>query len=365
MKPWKVTLKSGETRWQIFYRDPEGKGIGKRFKTKRDADAYLAKVMVAKEENRYHDVFDVKKETQTIFNDLLNLYEQNFKTQRSYKTKIFIIQELRKEFGARKLSQITYKDLETWRNQRKATPTRSGGVRSDGSVNLEAAVFSHILAKAVEWELLERNPFKRGKRLMYRLNNQRDRYLSEAEIERLLQECPRHFRPIVETALHTGMRKGELIGLRWEQYRDGLIHLKETKSGKGRKIPVNDRLAEILQELRRGNQLKSPFVFLDARGRQLIDVKSPFAGALRRAGIENCTFHDLRHTFASHLVMSGVDLSTVQRLLGHASITMTMRYAHLAPGHLQDAVAVLNKLPGGAKFSLNFSKDDGKKAEAL
>ena len=82
MKPFKVTLKSGETRWQIFYRDPEGKGMRKRFKTKREADAWLAKVYVAKEENRYHDVFDVKKETQTTFNELLDLYDKGTQTQK-------------------------------------------------------------------------------------------------------------------------------------------------------------------------------------------------------------------------------------------------------------------------------------------
>jgi len=100
----------------------------------------------------------------------------------------------------------------------------------------------------------------------------------------------------------------------------------ETKSGKARKIPINDRLAEV----RRGNQLKSPYVFCDSQGRRFLEVKRSFASACRKAGIEAFRFHDLRHTFASQLVMRGAGLKAVQELLGHASLAMNMRYAHLS-----------------------------------
>lgn len=139
-----------------------------------------------------------------------------------------------------------------------------------------------------------------------------------------------------------------MFGLKWDQIRNGLIYLEGSmcKSGKGRQIPINNRLDEVFRELRNINQLKSPYVFCNANGGRFYDVKHSFAGACRRAGIEGLRFHDLRHTFASRLVMNGVSIKAVQELLGHADITMTMRYAHLSQDHLRDAVAVLDNLPG-------------------
>ena len=147
----------------------------------------------------------------------------------------------------------------------------------------------------------------------------------------------------METALLTGMRRGELLSLKWEQIRNGFIYLTETKSGKARQIPINDRLAEVLKEVRRGNQLKSPFVFCDSQGRRFYHVRRSFVSACRRAGIEAFRFHDLRHTCASHLVMAGVDLTTVKELLGHKDIKTTLRYAHLAPSHKVKAVDILDR----------------------
>lgn len=372
MKIYKRTSKKGKVSYQAFWYEPvknprdKPKLKGKCFETEKDALDYLAKVRVSKREKRYHDVFDVKKETQTTFNQLLDLYEQNFKTQKSYPTKVFTIRELRKNFGSKKLSEIAYKDLEIWRNRRKATSLKSGKPRSDASVNYEMAVLGHVLGKAVEWGLLEVNPFKRGKRLMFRVDNQRKRYLTEMEIEKLLGESPKHLRPIVETALLTGMRREELLSLKWEQIRDGFIYLDGamTKSGKGRQIPINGRLTEVLKEVRQQNQLRSIYVFCDAQGRRFKEVKSSFQGACRRAGIKDFTFHDLRHTFASHLVMRGIGLRAVQELLGHADLKMTMRYAHLSKGHLREAVAVLDNLPG-IKESIKLSAQDEKEASSI
>ncbi|MGB7912343.1 MAG: site-specific integrase [Desulfobaccales bacterium] len=345
------------TGWQIDYYDPQGKRVMKVFTLKADAEAYLAKVQVAKREGRYHDVFDVKKESQTTFNELAALYVENFGTQRAFKTsKQYLLNGVQDHFGGRSLSEITYLDLETYRNRRKATPVIGNKPRTDASVNREMALISHMLNKAVEWGLLENSPFKKGKRLMLKENNQRLRFLTESEIEALLKACDDlgtyspHLRPIVEMALLTGMRRGELLGLKWEQIRNGFIYLTETKSGKARQIPINDRLADVLREMRRGNQLKFPYLFCDSQGRRFLEVKRSFASACRRSGIEDFHFHDLRHTFASRLVMRGASLKAVQELLGHADMKMTMRYAHLSHEHLRDSVNLLNDLPSGKQM---------------
>lgn len=301
----KRTNKKGIT-WQIDYYDPEGKRVMKCFPKKADAEAYLGKVVAAKKEGRYHDVFDVKKETQVTFNTLADRYVENFGTQKSFKGfKSHVIRELRESFGERRLSKITYLDLETFRNRRKAALTKAGKTRTDASVNRDMAILGNILSKAVEWGLLETSPFKKGKRLMFKENNQRLRFLTEHEIEALLKVCSPHLKPIVETALLTGMRRGELLSLKWEQIRNGFIYLTETKGGKARQIPLNDRAVQVLRELRHKNPFKSPYVFCDSQGSRFLQVKRSFTSACRRAGIEDFRFHDLRHTFASRLVMKG------------------------------------------------------------
>jgi integrase len=343
--------KKGKVSWQIDYYDPQGKRVMKCFLLKKEAEAYLGKVQAAKREGRYHDVFDVKKETQLTFNDLSQKYAENYGNQRAFNTsKRYLLDMASSYFGTLRLSVINYFELETYRNQRKATPVRGNKHRTDASVNREIALLSHMLGKAVEWGMLETSPFKKGKRLMFKENNHRLRFLTDDEVDTLLRACTSHLRPIVEVALLSGMRRGELLSLKWEQIRNGFIYLTETKSGKARQIPINDRLSEVLKEARRKNHLKSEYVFCNSQGRRFHEVKRSFTSACRRAGIEEFRFHDLRHTFASRLVMKGASLRAVQELLGHASLAMTMRYAHLSQEHLRDSVNLLNDLPSGKEM---------------
>jgi integrase len=367
----KVIKRQGKrgVSWVVDYLDPEGKRKRKFFPLKKDAEAYLGKVLAAKREGRYFDVFDVKKETQVTFNELADQYVENYRTQRCFsRLKYYLVGIYREAFGDRRLASITYLDLETFRNQRKGTPLRNGKPRTDATVNREMSTLRHMFNKAVEWEMLGVNPFLKGSKLMLKENNHRLRFLTEGEIEALLKACEDlkaqtpHLRPIVEVALVTGMRRGELLGLKWEQIRNGFIYLTETKSGKARQIPVNDRLDAVLRDLRRKNHLKSEYVFCDPQGRRFHEVKRSFASACRRAGIGDFRFHDLRHTFASHLVMNGVSLKAVQELLGHSDLTMTMRYAHLSQAHLKEAVAALNQL--GVVTNMTQNALQNKKADS-
>jgi integrase len=362
----KVVKREGKkgVSWVADYFTPEGKRKRVAFALKKEAEAYLGKVLASKKERRYHDVFDVKKETLTTFKELADKYVENFGDQRAFNTsKRYLLPIILKTFGDKRLSEITYLYLETYRNRRKATPTRVNKARSDASVNREMALISHMLAKAVEWEMLETSPFKKGKSLIFKENNHRLRFLDEAEVKALLDACHLpHLRAIVQVALLTGMRKGELLSLKWEQIRHSLIYLTETKGNKARQIPVNNRLDQVFKELRWTNQLKSEFVFCDGQGRRFVKIDGGFNAACRRAGIQDFRFHDLRHTFASHLVMEGVNLKAVQELLGHADLKMTMRYAHLSKGHLQEAVAMLNGL---IDAKLTKKPENAKVTEAL
>ena len=179
-------------------------------------------------------------------------------------------------------------------------------------------------------------------------NNRRLRYLSKEECDRLVKACAPHLRPVVITALNTGMRRGEILGLTWDRVdlQNSLILLDITKNGERREIPINSTLRETFKGLVR--RLDNPHVFYDpATGKRLQDVKRSFSTALRRAKILDFHFHDLRHTFASHAVMAGVDLTTLKELLGHKTLTMTLRYSHLAPGHKVAAVELLDSALNG------------------
>ena len=179
-------------------------------------------------------------------------------------------------------------------------------------------------------------------------NNRRLRFLAIEECQTLINCCPPHLKPIVQVALHTGMRKSEILNLRWEQV--DLVHrfvlLDMTKNGERREIPIDTTLWNMLNEM--PHSIESNYVFTGLKtGVPYKSVKKSFCAALKKAGISNFRFHDLRHTFASHLVMAGVDLTSVKELLGHTSLTMTLRYAHLAPSHKVKALDVLDNTLNG------------------
>jgi integrase len=221
---------------------------------------------------------------------------------------------------------------------------RLGEKVGPATINREMATLKHALSKAVEWKLLRKTAREELTAIKkYQQPDGRLRYLSgEAEAERLLQACGDLLRPMVVTALHTGMRKGEILSLTWDlvDMTHGFIRLKQTKNGKARALPFNETLWSLFSGLRTRHDV--PWVFHDAAGRRHNDIRHPFEAVCAGAGLTDFHFHDLRHTFASWLMMRGVPLATVSNLLGHTSPTMTLRYAHLSPTHLTSAVRVLD-----------------------
>jgi integrase len=143
---------------------------------------------------------------------------------------------------------IRYVDLETYRNHLRQKPTKNGGMRTVASVNREISCLHHLFTKAVEWEMIERSPFDKGKSLLMKENNKRFRYLDEHEIGRLLNACINvHTKDIIETVIHTGMRRQEVLGLKWEQMRGGTIkELQEILDHKT--VAMTMRYAHLSQE---------------------------------------------------------------------------------------------------------------------
>lgn len=143
--------------------------------------------------------------------------------------------------------------------------------------------------------------------------------------------------------MNTGLRHGELFSLRWSnidlEHRNLTVAGSYAKSGTTRQIPLNDEAVELLKQWQSQMVQDSGFVFTGKVGSRVNNARKAWQKLLQDAGIEHFRWHDLRHHFASKLVMAGVDLNTVRELLGHSTITMTLRYAHLAPEHKAAAVA--------------------------
>ena len=354
-------VKKRGNSYQIDYLDPHGKRVRLSFSKKKDAVAELGKRVSLIAEKRY---LDVKKDYKTTLKELVDKYDENYRHQASYRTgKKTYLENFKKHFGEdTRLSNIRYVELESYRNQVRQKQTHFHTIRKDASVNREMACFHHLFTKAVEWDMMEKNPFERGHCLLLKENNKRLRYLTEKEIPKLLHSCKGHIKEIVECAVNTGMRRGEILSLRWSQIRDGFIYLQKTKTNTARQIPINDDLQRLFERIRSkkdkpkkknvirldGNPVenrssKSEYVF-NYHGQQVSEVKRSFKKALEDAGIEDFRFHDLRHTFASHMVMRGASIKEVQEILGHKTLTMTVRYAHLSQEHKKKAVNLLNGL---------------------
>ena len=214
------------------------------------------------------------------------------------------------------------------------------------TINRLLATIKHMFTKAVEWEMVEEDVLKRVRKVkQLKENNRRLRYLSVEECQALLEGCDAYLQPIVTVALNTGMRRGELMHLKWENIdlKHGFILLEQqdTKNGERREIPINATVRSALQGLPR--RLDDGYIFSNPETKQPYKtLSSVFRRACKKARIQDFHFHDLRHTFASHLVMAGIDLATVKELLGHRDITMTLRYSHLSPSHKVSAVDILD-----------------------
>lgn len=349
------TLENG--RWRLTYFGKLRVRMNIRG-TRKEAEAELAKrvSMIAESPKRY---LEIKERKSYTFDELVERYREHFKDQTAYQTgKCHHVDLLVDEFKGRILDTITYYDCEAYKIKRKRTETRRKKKRTSSTLNKEVGTLRQMMRKAVEWQMLEQSPFDRGQSLQEKVCNERTRFLSEEEIARLLAKCDTWLEELIIVAIHTGMRRGELMSLKWKQIKDGFIYLPKTKNGEARKVPINEDVDAIFKAKRKRLQLKSKYVFCheikkrDRKGHLLLyqpvgDFSTAFDKAVKDAGIEECWFHDLRHTFASHMIMRGRTLKEVQELLGHKSIKMTMRYAHLAEKHKIEAVNALNGLTSG------------------
>lgn len=324
--------------WWMTYRDALGcqRFESCRTRNKKEAERRL----IDRRKEAMEGIVPAPPIKPMALTELETLYLASVSHQRAVSTKHIHFGHFKRIWGDPPIHTLTVETLDQYR------ATRRGEHVGPATINREMATLKHALGKAVEWKRLRKA--SREELVAIRKYPEPDgrlRYLSgEAEAERLLHACGDALKPIILTALHTGMRKGEILGLTWDMVdlTHGFIRLRQTKNGKARALPFNETLWTLFSHLR--TRLDVPWVFHDEHGHRYNDVRHPFDDACERAGLSDFHFHDLRHTFASWLVMKGIPLVTVSTLLGHTSPTMTLRYAHLSPKHLTSAVRVLDSV---------------------
>ena len=264
------------------------------------------------------------------------------------------------------LSQITPEVIDQYKVHRKTVwinpngsqvETKEGikghtrkGARAH-TINFEIGTLRTIFYLAMKWGYLKENPTKLVKRLKVD-DSKKIRLLSIEECRQLLEACPQELYPIYFTFLNSGLRKAELENLEWDDIEFDRRKIKvqrktfwKPKTGE-REVPINSPLMSLFKDLHLKNEqgLQSNFVFPHNDGSKIkTKLRERLIRIAEQAGIKRLSrVHDLRHTFASHLVMKGVDLPTVKELLGHSNIETTMIYAHLSPDHLSDSVDKLD-----------------------
>ncbi len=295
------------------------------------------------------DVYlDPRKRPKVLIGDFI---EKKYKpwceaNNKGYANKRYFIDLIKKRWGGVLLDELSIEDIDLYR----AESSETGRVQ----FNRVLATLNHMYTKAIEYGDAEKHPIPTLLKMRFKESKGREIFLTPEQAETLIQACTDHLRPIVITALHTGMRKSEILQLRVGENVDLagrriILHEGMTKTGQRRELPIDDTLAESLKGVLAGKQV-GDYVFSTKAGKPYGNIKRAFASAKKKAGLDDLSFHDLRHTYASQLVMSGVDLYAVGRLLGHTNAKMTQRYAHLSPDYMAKAVSVLDRvMPGKPK----------------
>ncbi len=333
-------------RWLVEIRYPDGSRLRKRLRRQREAMRIWAAEQAKIESGTWHE-----QAPKTItFAAALKQYREYSAVQnrshRSYVEPALAIWEAAFDTTTL-LARISPAHIEAIKLRRAQSVAHA-------TVDKDLAVLKAFFNWCVARNLAAANPVRRVK--LFHRDNSRLRYLSREEYDRLLKaagaiETSPYLEEKIVLAVHTGLRRGSLFGLRWEQidFANRVVRIPRTKNGRPLSLPLNATALSTLQSLHAAGNLTSPYVFPHTAGPKagepVRDIKNGFHRALALAEIQDFTWHDLRHTFASWLMMRGASLRSVAELLGHQSLKMTMRYAHLSPAFLSAEVGLLDSDP--------------------
>jgi integrase len=299
------------------------------FRRLTDAKKWGQQTEAALREGRYFKTTEAKRHT---LKEAIKRYKETVLPFKSDHKK----QAAQLDWWHSKIGEYTLADI---------TPAVLGEVRdslavgrSPATVNRYLAIISHLFTIAVnEWGWVEVNPVKKVRKP--KEPRGRVRFLSDDERKELLKACKNSKNPylyiVVVLALSTGMRRGEVLGLRWQDVDtiNGRIILHETKNGERRAIPLTSHALELLKSHNKLRHLATDLLFSGKNPEKPILIRASWLSAVKEAKISDFRFHDIRHSTASYLAMNGATLIDIANILGHKTLQMVKRYAHLTEPH--------------------------------
>jgi integrase len=346
---------SGEISYRVKVRLKGYPAQSATFQRLTDAKKWAQQTEAAIREGRHFKTAEAKKHTLA---DLVDRYIKDVLPSKSDKLRSNQITQLnwfKTEIGAFTLADINPAVITQCRDKLLTEMGKRGKVRTPASVVRYMSALSHAYTIAVnEWQWLEDSPMRKVKKP--KESRGRVRFLDDDERAKLLQACKKSSNEwlymCVILALSTGMRQGELMGLKWPdvKLKDRYIILHETKNGERRRVPLTGHALELLQEHVKVRRLDTSLLFPGKTNKDKpIDLRKPFETALKHAEITDFHWHDLRHCTASYLAMGGASLAEIAEILGHKTLQMVKRYAHLSDGHVSSVVESMNnRIFGGA-----------------
>ena len=262
------------------------------------------------------------------------------------------------------IKDISMIHLEKLKRNLQTKKGRYGKKLSDATIKHCLVLVRQMFNRAISWRMYQgTNPVtataRENRKFLKTADNKRVRFLSREEADHLLGELKSRSRPlhdICQLSLYTGMRMGEIFNLNWNDVdvEHGRISIKDTKSGESRSAHITHPLAKLFQQIKKNAPAAKGLIFEDRNGRKIREISNVFDRVTEKLGLnkdvtdrrDKVVAHTLRHTFASWLAMQGEPIITIQKLMGHSSLEMTLRYAHLSPSH---ELAAVTKLAQGKR----------------
>ena len=321
--------------WIAWFRDASGRR--RRLRVARDPREARRTLALLESEAIRDRLLNVRPLKPIRFGEYAKLFLEHIQTQmRAWKRYRTSLNSLTPFFGNVSLTAINPEEIERYKKVRLEQVEPS-------TINRDLQCLRRMCNLAIAWGYARENPVRFVKFL--RESSGRLRYLTREEFDRLIEASPDHLKPLITTAVHTGMRQGEMLALTWNDVdlENGFASINDPKNATPRKAPLNATAREAIEGLRSNTRSIKVFVGVDGHQIAARTVEKQFKRALVAAKIEDFKFHDLRHTCASWLVMAGVEIRKVKEVLGHKDIRTTLRYAHLSPDQIVDAVNKLDE----------------------
>jgi integrase len=330
---------AGKTTWRVRVRRSSGPWLTKSFPRKSDAEAWARGIESKLDVGEAVPSAEARKRTLADAIDrYLTVTLPQSKHQKNAREQTRLLTWWKAELGSRPLASITAGTVAEVRDRLATENVRGQKLRSGSTINRRITALSAVLTVAVkEYGWLTKNPIPNVTRMPD--SKGRERFLSDGERTALLTACKASpcatLAPLVSVALATGARKGELLGLSWPDVslERRSVRFRDTKNGESRTVPLAATAVATLKEWK-ANRLPVGSVFPESPN--VID--KAWQAARIEAGLPEFRFHDLRHSAASYLAMSGSSLMDIAAILGHKTLAMVKRYSHLSEQHTTAAV---------------------------